>query len=102
MSLIKKDLFKEWQLIFVGRDDGIKHKIVSKAQNLGLYQNLVIFDQIYDVNKIWSVADLSVLPSHEEGFSNSLIEGMGHGIPTIATNVGGNVDAIFMSFPPLN
>jgi glycosyltransferase involved in cell wall biosynthesis len=39
-------------------------------------------------------ADLAVLPSHEEGFSNALIEKMSAALPIITTNVGGNPEAL--------
>src|SRR5262249_37488948 len=35
-----------------------------------------------------------LLVSHQEGFSNALLEAMAHGLATIATAVGGNCDAI--------
>ncbi len=41
-----------------------------------------------------AAADVGILPSHEEGVSNSLIEMMAGALPVIATRVGGNVDAI--------
>jgi glycosyltransferase involved in cell wall biosynthesis len=44
--------------------------------------------------QIYAAADIGLLASHTEGFSNSLIEGMAAGLPMIATAVGGNLDAI--------
>jgi len=38
--------------------------------------------------------DVFVLPSLSEGFSNSLIEAMSAGLPTVATAVGGNPEVI--------
>jgi glycosyltransferase involved in cell wall biosynthesis len=38
--------------------------------------------------------DLGVLASHEEGFSNALLEKLAAGLPVVATNVGGNPEAL--------
>ena len=51
--------------------------------------------------------DLSVLCSLREGFSNVILESMASGIPVLASNVGGNPEAIVEGvtgflFEPLN
>lgn len=47
-----------------------------------------------DVASLLSQSYLSVLPSHSEGLSNSLIESMAAGLPIVATDVGGNPELV--------
>ncbi|HZW66525.1 MAG TPA: glycosyltransferase family 4 protein [Hanamia sp.] len=44
--------------------------------------------------KAFNETDIYVIPSHREGFPNSLLEAMAFGLPIIATNVGGVADLV--------
>ena len=39
-------------------------------------------------------SDIFILPTYSEGFSNSILEAMGRGLPIITTTVGANIDMI--------
>jgi glycosyltransferase involved in cell wall biosynthesis len=56
--------------------------------------NVIFLGERPDAERLVTAADIGVLASHEEGFSNALLEMMARGVPMIATAVGGNVDAI--------
>ena len=47
-----------------------------------------------DIAEIMQVLDVFVLPSKNEGISNTILEALASGLPVIATAVGGNVELI--------
>jgi glycosyltransferase involved in cell wall biosynthesis len=47
-----------------------------------------------DVHRFSELMDLSVLPSRSAGLSITLLESMGHGLPVVATRVGGNPEVV--------
>ena len=47
-----------------------------------------------DIRDIYHVADVSLLASYREGFSNVVLEAMAAGVPQVLTDVGGNREAI--------
>nr|WP_249788535.1 glycosyltransferase [Bradyrhizobium sp. G127] len=83
-----------WRLVVIGRDEGEGPRLRSQAERLGIADRILWLGERRDVDLILSVADMGLLVSHQEGFSNALIEAMGQGLPMIATAVGGNFDAI--------
>jgi len=78
----------------VGEDRGIQKDLKQTALGLGIYHRVNLLGRRNDIPDILAVSDLSVLPSHEEGFSNVILESMAAGLPVVATSVGGNPEAI--------
>lgn len=48
-----------------------------------------------DIDKFYDAMDVSALTSLSEGLSITLLESMRHGIPVVATNVGGNPEVVW-------
>lgn len=63
-------------------------------QELRLENTLFFCGHRSDVPRILSQAAVSVLPSHSEGLSNTLLESMAAGVPVVATRVGGTPELI--------
>ncbi len=88
------DLPRPWRLILVGRDHGIRASLEERATEAGIADNIHFVQDRVDLDSLYRAADIAILPSHEEGFPNVVIEAMGAGLPVIATEVGGIPDAI--------
>jgi glycosyltransferase involved in cell wall biosynthesis len=61
---------------------------------LGLERRFILAGSQKDVRPFLATLDVGVLPSLSEGFSNSLLEYMAAGVPSIATDVGGNPELV--------
>jgi len=80
--------------LWVGRDDGIAAGLIDKARSLGVERHIRFLGPRSDVPRVLAAMDALLSASHEEGFSNVVLEGMAAGLPVVATRVGGNPEAV--------
>jgi glycosyltransferase involved in cell wall biosynthesis len=73
-----------------------RQKLEDLSKDLGLSGKVVFTGFREDIPRITSLLDISVLPSttHLEGLSRVIIEAMASSKPVIATNSGGNPEAV--------
>jgi glycosyltransferase involved in cell wall biosynthesis len=94
LALVKDEMPTPWQVLAIGRDDGIGMELKERAETLNISANILLLGERSDVGELLAASDIFVLPSHQEGFSNALLEAMAANVPAIATAVGGNIDAM--------
>jgi glycosyltransferase involved in cell wall biosynthesis len=69
-------------------------ELKAKAASLGLGADAVFLGDRSDIGDVMQAADLVVLPSHDEGMSNVVLEAMAAGCAVLASDVGGNPEVI--------
>jgi glycosyltransferase involved in cell wall biosynthesis len=82
------------RFLMVGKDRGIRGELQELSGRLGVEGNVHFLGLQKNIPHLLAASDLSVLPSHEEGFSNVILESMAAGLPVVATDVGGNKEAV--------
>lgn len=78
-------------LLSVGPDDLVKKDKLSKEiiKEYGIENNIVFLGQREDIEEIFPLMDIFVLPSHREGFPRSVIEAMAMERPIVVTDIRG-------------
>jgi len=71
-----------------------RSKLESLAESLGVRGHVHFLGVRRDREHLYGSLDVFVLPSRWEGLSLALAEAVGAGIPTVATDVGGNREVI--------
>lgn len=75
---------------------GEKQEIIFQINQLGLTGQVTLIDNLPhgEVLEKYSLADVFLLPSFEEGVANVVLEAMALGTPVITTNCGGMTEVI--------
>lgn len=78
----------------IAGDGNLRHELEAQAQNLQL--NVQFAGNRYrdELRIHYQQADAFVLPSHNEGMSNALLEAMASGLPVVVTDVGGSAELV--------
>ena len=94
LALMKDHLPDGWLLLSIGRDQGELTGLRDKAVNLGLENHIRWLGFRKDSAEVLAASDFGVLCSHQEGFSNALLESMAIGLPMVVTDISGSNEAI--------
>jgi L-malate glycosyltransferase len=88
--------FPETRFLIVGEvlEKEYVNELRRLVDELGLTKYLRFEAGQTDLRQHLTEADIFVLPSRSEGFSNAIIEAMASSLPVVATDVGGNSEAV--------
>lgn len=85
------------QLLIVGPDrsgDGIEKQLKKYISDNKLEKNIILIGSTDKPENYYQVSDAYILASKSEGMSNSLLEAMACGLPSIVTRISGSEDLI--------
>jgi len=89
-SLIKSE--KNLRLLIIGR--GNINKFKSIAKKYSIHNSILFLGARSDVEKLYAAADIFVLPTIYDPFSNATLEAMASGLPVITTRNNGVAELI--------
>lgn len=87
------------QLEFVG--EGPSPKFANMAKKFNLENDVIFKGKIYGKEKLnewFNHLDIYIQPSLTEGHCRAIVEAVGNGVPTLASNAGGNSDSVNKEF----
>jgi GalNAc-alpha-(1->4)-GalNAc-alpha-(1->3)-diNAcBac-PP-undecaprenol alpha-1,4-N-acetyl-D-galactosaminyltransferase len=74
---------KSWKLLFAGDTRGADHLKVI-VEELNLSDRVIFYGKVSDIDRIYRMGKIFVIPSRSEGFPNALCEAMAAGLPCIS------------------
>jgi len=79
------DRHTDWHLVILGRG-GLHQVLTEQAARLGIRDRVSLPGAVGNVGEWFEAADLYVLTSRFEGFPNTLLEALAHGVPSVAVD----------------
>lgn len=80
--------------LFVVGDGELKEDLARRVRELAMEGRIVLLGSRNDVSDLVGAFDCFVLSSYTEGLAMTLLEAMAAELPVVATNVGGNTEAV--------
>lgn len=85
--------YPDLHVLFIG-DGDLREELQAQVKRLNLGDHIHFLGNRCDVPQLLAASDLFVLPSLWEGLSVALLEAMATGLPIVATEVSGTVQAM--------
>ena len=83
---------KNARLVVAGKRPNVKY--LSMAKKLGIEKKVTFTGPVREIEKLYSISDVFVLPTIYDPFSNATIEAMASGLPVITTAYNGASELI--------
>lgn len=93
LALLNEKTQQPWHVAMLGSGD-LAAALEKQTASLSLTGRVSWLGAVADVRTYLRNGDFAVLASHEEGFSNAILEAMSESLAVIATSVGGNSEAV--------
>lgn len=93
-AAVVRQQYPDTRFLCIGEDRGMQNDLEALRRNLGLGTHVMFTGSVQTIPEILHLLDIQVSASHQEGFSNAILEGMASGKPVIATAVGGTPEAV--------
>ena len=93
LVLQQPDRAERARLVIVGEGPA-RETCMSLLQQAGLAHLAWMPGERHDIADIMQAFDVFVLPSKNEGISNTILEALASGLPVIATAVGGSIELV--------
>ena len=98
--LAQRDRFPGWCLVLVGptsrdrRDAGLRERLMALVREQNLDGDILFRDFSPTPENYYRCADIFILPSHNEGLPNVVLEAMSCALPCVVTRISGTTDLI--------
>ncbi|MBI3038366.1 glycosyltransferase [bacterium] len=86
--------FPQVRCIFLGEGGGQKAELEKLVKSLNLSEFVSFKEKVGNLENFYQEATVFCLPSLAEGMPNAVMEAMAHGLPVVATKVGGNQELV--------